>query len=119
MVYNTPSIKDVIKEIFEGISDGVAFVPDKKHKGLHLSGFSMKNGGTYETCDAGDMFHILLYRCDEHQNVYDVEKFEAVLTGPAIYIDNLIKCGFYGVVVKKTIKTHSTEFINSLYENLI
>jgi hypothetical protein len=114
-----PTVKKILREIFDGNVDGVSFIPTNNNiNDLDIRGFKYLKKTKYETADIGDYFHILLYKCTPEGFVFDIDNFEAILTGPDVYISNIINSGFFGIVVKKTKNKHSTQFIKSLIEKL-
>ena len=105
-------IKSIVKELFEGEVDGVTFFP-KNEEEIDLRGFLYKERSKYVKGTLGFIYHIMIYKLDEDGYLLDKDNFEAILTDPYVYTSNLITCGFYGVVVKKTKK--SRKLINDLY----
>jgi len=114
-----PTVKKILSEIFDDDVDGVSFIPSGGNSSdLDIRGFKYIKKTKYESADIGDYFHILLYKCTPEGLVFDIDNFEAILTGPDVYINNIIKSGFFGIVVRKTKNKHSTKFIKSLIEKL-
>ncbi len=106
-------IKSIVKEIFDGDVDGIAFFP-KNDDELDLRGFEYNQKAKYITFALGNMYHIMVYKVNEKGYLIDKDNFEAILTDPRVYVSNLIISGFYGVIVKKTKK--SRKFIDELFE---
>lgn len=106
------TIKSVIKSMFEEGVDGVTFFP-KNDWEMDLRGFEYQEKSKYVIGDLGHYYHIMLYKSDHNGFIIDRDNFEAILTDPYVYVDNLIRSGFYGVVVKKTKK--SPKIIKQLY----
>jgi hypothetical protein len=112
------TIKNVVEEIFNDNVDGVSFIPGDADGNLDIRGFVYNKKTKYVEHSIGTDFHILLYRCNADGLVFDIDLFDAILTGPDVYITNIIKSGFFGIVLKKTKGTHSKKFINGLMEKL-
>lgn len=106
------TITDIVKSMFEGGVDGVTFFPKNEFE-LDLRGFEYQQKSKYLKCDLGHYYHIMVYKLCDEGLLLDKDNFEAVLTDPCVYVSNLIKCGFYGVVVKKT--KRSPKIIRELY----
>jgi hypothetical protein len=106
------TIKSIIKSMFESGVDGVTFFP-KNDWEMDLRGFEYQTKSKYVVGDLGHYYHIMLYKADIDGEIIDKDNFEAILTDPYVYVDNLIKSGFYGVVVKKTKK--SPKLMKELY----
>jgi len=53
----------------------------------------------------GDMFHIAFFKADEKNNPVFDDAFEAILSCPKTYVKNLVGCGVYGCIVRKTDKS--------------
>jgi len=99
-------MKDIIREIIDdkGI-DGICFNPMNDDGDVAFSGFKYDKKSKYELSSLGHRYHILVYKLCDDGFVVSLDLFEATLTDPTIYIDNIIKSGFYGVVFKKTKKS--------------
>jgi hypothetical protein len=106
-----------LKEILESNADGVSFLPINPKLEIRLNGFVFKTkskSGSYVKGNLGHYYHILLYKPSKKGAVTEVDLFDAILTDPSVYIMNLIRSGFFGVVAKKT-KT-SNKFMKNLRE---
>lgn len=97
-------------------NDGVSFTPTKKGFELHF--FALKGKNKYELYDLGNMYHIVLYK-QKGSKIFDVDRFESILTSPQHYVENIIKLGYFGVVLKKTKKSSSKKFIDAIHKNLL
>jgi hypothetical protein len=104
-----------IREIIDNKKvDGITFSPVQREGDVAFSGFSYENKSKYEKGSLGHRYHILLYKLCEDGFVIGLDLFEATLTDPTIYIKNIIDCGFYGIVFKKTKK--SQKIANELFK---
>lgn len=111
-------MKHYLKEIYdEEIHDGFMFILDEKEQ-LDISAFTYKdNAAAIEKHDLGFKYHIIIYKETLDGDVVEPDMFEAILGNPHHYIANLLKCGFFGTICKKT-KT-SAELAHTMYEDLI
>jgi hypothetical protein len=95
-------IREFLNEIFnKDNSDGVAFVP-VSDEDMNINGFHYKDKGKYITGNTGQYYHVLLYKQTEDMVITECDHFEAILLDPSVYVTNLIKCGYYGIVSKVT-----------------
>jgi hypothetical protein len=106
-------MKEIINEIMCRKVDGICFNPTNDEGDVAFSGFTYDKKSKYEVGNLGHRYHILLYKLCDEGFVIKLDLFEATLTDPSIYISNLIKCGFYGVVLKKT--KRSVKIAKDLY----
>jgi hypothetical protein len=110
-------IREIVKSIFREGMDGITFVPNiEDNTSLQIRGFDFKIKSKYKKTDVGNIYHVLLFKCDETGKAKDIDNFTAVLTDPHVYTSNLISCDFYGVVAKQTAK--SKKIINEMFEHL-
>ena len=113
-------IKETLKKMFQNKIYGVSFLPTSIDGNVDLKGFEFNKKSKFETHEnLGNRFHIILYKWGEFGSIIHADNFEAFLTGPEVYIHNLIKSGFFGIVVKKTKGKFSTKFVNDLFQKLI
>ena len=68
-----------------------------------------KVGGTA----LGDFYDIILFRMSDEDNIVELEKFEAILVDPKVYVSRMVKCDYYGMVAKKT--TTSEDFVANTF----
>ena len=109
-------LKETLKQIFADGVDGVMFFPTEEETEISVKGFTYNQKSKYIISDLGNHFHIILYKFDEEGNISSPDNFDAILTDPYVYISNIIDCGFYGIVTKKT--KRSKKFVNDLYKQL-
>jgi len=113
---------DFLKELkTEKGHDIIFFLPGPKQDSYHIEGGSYKTPGEKVGGNSiGDEYHIILFKNkDENDDeivVYNIDKFEAVLSEPLEYISNLIKDEWYGIVAKRT--TTSNNFIQRTFDKL-
>jgi hypothetical protein len=100
---------DYLHEFKEVTFDCLTFFPDYGNDGLKIEAQRYKDPGEkLGGSEMGDEYHIVLFKEDE-ECFFDLDHFEAVLSDPLEYVSQLIPCGFFGMVSKKT--TTSTVFI--------
>lgn len=117
MSHNINEIKQHIKKIFDSGVDGICFIPLNARGDLQINGFAYNRKYKTKTSSLGDFYHIVLYRANRFGEVVDKDNFTAVLLDPRVYVANLIRSNFYGVVVKQT--SGSKKFISELYKKLL
>jgi len=113
-------MKDIIRKIIDDKQiDGICFNPTNDDGDVAFSGFKYDKKSKYETNALGHRYHILLYKLCDDGFVVHLDMFEATLTDPTIYINNMIGHGFFGVVFKKTKKSLKiAKDLYSKYKNL-
>ena len=65
----------------------------------------MANAKPIETTEMGDKFHIAFFKPDENDLPMFDDSFEAILTDPIVYINNLVGSGVSGCILRKTDKS--------------
>lgn len=110
------SLKEKIKEIFDDGVDGISFIPTKELN-VDIKGFKYTRKSKYEKHKLGHVYHILLYQVDDDLNIVNPDRFEAILSDPYVYTSNLIECGFFGLITKKT--KSSNKFVKTVFKSLI
>lgn len=110
------SITETVKEIFDDGVDGITFLPQGELDNLQIRGFLYDTKSKYDVSSLGNVFHIVLYKCDEDGIITHKDNFVAVLTDPYVYASHVIECGFFGIITKKTKK--SNKFIKELYSKV-
>lgn len=96
--------------------DTIMFVPHEEDDSLtniNVATYKRKGekvGGT----DLGDFYDIILFRMNEEDDITDLEKFEAILVDPRVYVSRMVKEDWYGLVAKKT--TTSEDFVNTTFD---
>ncbi len=109
-------LKEILKEIFDENVDGVSFLPDEDFN-LDIKGFQYNKKSKYEKYDLGQMYHIILYKCDDDGSILNPDHFSAILTDPYVYVNSLINSGFYGVVAKKN--KQSKKYMKHVFDNIV
>lgn len=111
-------MKNYLKEIYdEAEHDGFMFILDDNNE-LDIAAFKYKDEETpIEGNSIGYKYHIITYRETVDGDVVEPDVFEAIIGNPHHYIANLLKCGFFGTICKKT-KT-SNLLVKTMYDDLI
>lgn len=105
-----PQLRD-IKEF-----DAIFFVPHEEDDSLtniNVASYK-KKGDKFGGTELGDFYDIILFRMNEDDDLVDLEKFEAILVDPRVYVSRMVKEDWYGLVAKKT--TTSEEFVNNTFD---
>jgi hypothetical protein len=98
--------------------DAIFFLPGEKPNTLQIEGSVYKDPGEKTGGGVmGDGYHIIIFRENaEEDKLYDIDRFDAVLTHPIEYISRMIKDNWFGIVAKKT--TTSNNFIQNTFDKL-
>lgn len=97
--------------------DAIFFIPHEEDDTLtNVNVASYKNasekiGGT----ELGDFYDIILFRMSDEDEVIDLERFQAILVDPRVYVSRMVKSDYYGLVAKKT--TTSDKFVDDTFDN--
>jgi hypothetical protein len=87
--------------------DAIFFMPLEDNN-VHVQSNVYKEKGTpIEGNSIGDMWHIILFQesdesDDDDLAIKNLDTFEAIFSDPREYISDLIECGWYGIVSRKT-----------------
>lgn len=104
-----------IKELRESKYDFLTFLEGEQEGTVSIMGSDYNDPGEkIGGSQMGDSYHIILFRDHktEKDKYDDMDKFEAILCDPIEYVSGLIKCGWFGVVARRT--TTSENIINKL-----
>lgn len=103
-----------LAEDIEENYDGFYFLPTESENdddtlGMNLAFFRFKDemadANPIESSDMGDKYHIAFFKPDEEGYPKFDESFEAILSDPVVYINNLYGADIYGCVLRKTDKS--------------
>lgn len=95
--------------------DTIMFIPhpeDETLTNVNVATYK-KQGEKVGGTDLGDFYDIILFRMNEEDDIIELEKFEAILVDPKVYVSRMVKCDYYGMVAKKT--TTSEDFVNNTF----
>jgi len=93
--------------------DGINFYRNDDDE-IEIVSFQFKESGTkIGGTSAGDLYDIIIFPEDPPKMP---EKFQAILSSPIDYIDNMIDNGFLGVVSKVT--TSSEKVVEEVFDGL-
>lgn len=109
-------IKTAVWNIFDNGSDGISFLPINADGDLQINGFVYSRKYKEIKSELGNFYHILVYKATEYGEIHNSDNFTAILTDPRVYVENLIKNDFYGVVTKQT--TGSKRFVSELFKKM-
>jgi hypothetical protein len=109
-------LKNIVHEIFNNKSDGISFLPMNSDGDLQINGFVYSRKYKEIKSQLGNYYHIAVYKADDYGEIYGADNFTAILTDPRVYVENLIKSDFYGVVAKQT--TGSKKFISDIFKRM-
>ena len=107
---NKSSKNEEIDDITENY-DGFYFIPTEteQESSYKLAFFTFKdemaNAKPIESSEMGDKFHIAFFKSDENDLPVFDESFEAILSDPIVYINNLVGSGMSGCILRKTEKS--------------
>jgi hypothetical protein len=96
--------------------DTIMFVPheeDETLTNINVATYK-KSGEKIGHTELGDFYDIILFRMSEEDDIVDLEKFEAILVDPRVYVSRMVKEDWYGMVAKKT--TTSEEFVQRTFD---
>ena len=84
--------------------DTLFFLPAEDDEQIQIVANKYKDPGLRHIGnDIGDWWHILLFKCNEASGAVEkLDHFDAIFSDPREYISDLIPCGWYGCVAKKT-----------------
>jgi len=107
---NESSKTEEIDDIVDNY-DGFYFIPTEteQESSYKLAFFTFKdemaNAKPIESSEMGDKFHIAFFKSDENDLPVFDESFEAILSDPIVYINNLVGSGMSGCILRKTEKS--------------
>ena len=110
------SLLEKIRELAETPYDGFIFSPHEElEEHTHIETFTYKEPGqSVGGSKLGHNYEIVFLEHGEHGDMIIEDSFDAILSDPVVYLENLIKCGFYGIIGRKT--TTSDIFFESIFE---
>lgn len=87
--------------------DCIKFLPNNaKMNSVNIESGDLKDPGEpIESSSIGDKYHINIFK-KLPSGKFTADSFDAILTCPPEYVSNLIKCGWYGAVIRKTTTSH-------------
>jgi hypothetical protein len=109
-------IASTTKEFAEKNYDVCYFVSGPKETAILQGNYYVEDKEFIESSSLGLKYHIVIFKEDEKGNLYDADKFEAILIAPVEYMSRMIKNGWFSIVAKKTSDSH--KFIEDLFDNL-
>lgn len=95
--------------------DTIMFIPhpeDDTLTNINVASYK-KEGEKIGGTPLGDFYDIILFRMNEEDDIVDLDKFEAILVDPRVYVSRMVKEDWYGMVAKKT--TTSESFVANTF----
>lgn len=110
------SLLDNIRKLAETPYDGFTFSPHEElDEHTHIETFTYKDPGeSVGGSKLGKNYEIVFIEPNEDGVMVIEDCFDAILADPVVYLEHLIKCGFYGIIGRKT--TTSDIFFDSIFE---
>jgi len=103
-----------LTEVLDSNHDTYMFLPMYEGDNLQVSGSAYKDPGSkLDGSVMGDCYHIILFRDEDENGDSSLDKFEAILSAPVVYMNRMIKEGWYGIICRKT--TTSSEFVEDTF----
>jgi hypothetical protein len=111
-------MRDFIAEYYnESEFDGFSFGLNGKYH-LEIASFKYSEGEVFKPKDLGYKYHILIYQEDDKtRNQINVELFDAIIGDPVGYVENLIKCDWFGMICKQS--SVSLKPIENIYKSIL
>jgi hypothetical protein len=112
------NLLDQIRKLAETPYDGFIFSPHpEKQFYTHIESFCYHDPGeSIGGADFGKNYEILFLEPDKDDMIIE-DRFTAILSDPVVYLEHLVKSGFYGIIGRKT--TTSNLFFDSVIEESI
>jgi hypothetical protein len=109
---------EFLKEFSKENHDAIFFLPGDEEDQITIEGATYKESGNkIGGSEMGDSYHVILFKeSSETEELYDVDRFEAIFSDPFEYISVLIPQNWYGVIAKQTTTSHT--FINKIFDKL-
>jgi hypothetical protein len=112
---------DVLKNLKndpEGPFDAIFFMPTEKEDCIHIEANMLKDPGEpLGGSTMGESYEVILFKDDtEKDELYNIDRFEAIFCDPYEYISNLIPQKWFGMMVRKT--TTSGAFVQRIFDKL-
>jgi hypothetical protein len=109
---------EFLKEFSQENHDAIFFLPGDKQDQITIEGATYKDPGDKVGGSVmGNSYHVILFKeSPETEELYDVDRFEAIFSDPFEYISGLIPQNWYGVMAKQT--TTSKDFIQKVFDKL-
>lgn len=116
-MFNKLQLKEKLKLLMADGVHGISFTPNRKSIDICSVKLVDEN---IEFCEyeTGTMYHVVLYNMERDGTIKNLDKFEAILAGPEVYLENIIKSDFYGFIIKKTKEDASEKFTSAVYTKL-
>jgi hypothetical protein len=102
----------------EGPYDAIFFLPGNKEDEVHIEASVLKDKGEpLGGSPMGHTYEVVLFQDDSvNDEIYNIDRFEAIFSDPYEYISNLIPQNWFGMVVRKT--TTSGPFVQKIFDKM-
>ena len=109
---------DFLKEFSNDKPDAILFLPGDKEGQIQIESATYKNAGdNIGGSSMGHAYHVILFKENSKtEQLYDVDRFDAIFIDPLEYISGLIPHNWFGVIARKT--TTSNTFIQKTFDKL-
>ena len=109
---------EFLKDIKNDNPDAILFLPGEKEHEVQVEGAAYLNpGDDVGGSLMGKSYDIILFKENyKEDKIYNVDKFEAILSEPFEYISSLIPQNWFGIIARKT--TTSNNFVCSAFDKL-
>lgn len=110
---------EFLKEYSKEEHDAIFFLPGDKEDQITIEGATYRDPGEKVGGSVmGDSYHVILFKeSPETEELYDVDRFDAIFSDPLEYISGLIPQNWFGVIAKRT--TTSEDFIQKIFDKMI
>lgn len=111
-------MKNHLKTVYdETYHDGLVFEFDDNFN-LDIYSFTYEEKNKkHPKHEIGYKYHILTYKLTETGEYKNPDLFEAIIGDPHHYVSNLLSCGIFGSISKKTNK--SNKIVKAVYNELL
>jgi len=98
--------------------DAIFFLPGDNQNQIQIEAVTYKDPGeNIGGSEMGNAYHVILFKENpKTEELYDVDKFEAVFIDPIVYITQMLEQNWFGIVARKT--TTSGNFIQNTFDKL-
>ena len=109
-------MQEFLKQIKSENYDVLTFFPGDEEGDIRIEGNNFDNAGEkLGGSPHGDCYQIAIFKESETEDaITHLDRFEAILTAPAEYMQGLIETDWYGLICRKT--TTSLEFFNKAFD---
>jgi hypothetical protein len=109
---------EFLKILKEEQFDAYFFLPGDKKNEVQVEGAIYKNpGDPIGVSKMGNTYHVILFKENyDTDELYGVDRFDAIFADPLEYMSGLIPENWFGIMARKT--TTSNNFIQKTFDKL-